>query len=138
MFNLKRKVSSADNVLIEKQFFSWYPVLSRRFVWDYVSDVSTTLFDFSVLKSHFRFLCAIFNTEGNQFCCCCCYCCCFLVFFKLFPNQFGMCSQYRKIPIISPGAYIFQRPLLRGLYLEGLKFGGTYVRREIKIDWVSL
>ena len=24
-------------------------MLSRRFVWDYVSDVSTTLFDFSVL-----------------------------------------------------------------------------------------
>ena len=27
---------------------------------------------------------------------------------------------YRKILKISPGAYIFQRPFLRGLFLEGL------------------
>ena len=32
--------------------------------------------------------------------------------------------KYRKIPKISPGAYIFQR-------LEGLIFGGAYLRREI-------
>ena len=37
---------------------------------------------------------------------------------------------YRKIPKISPGAYIFQRPFLRGLYTEGnLRF---------KPDWASL
>ena len=49
--------------------------------------------------------------------------------------------KYRKIPKISPGAYIFQRPFLRGLFLEGLIFGGAYVRREIlrfTIDWASL
>ena len=39
--------------------------------------------------------------------------------------------KYRKIPKISPGAYIFQRPFLRGLFLEGPIFGGAYVRREI-------
>ena len=39
--------------------------------------------------------------------------------------------KYRKIPKISPGAYIFQRPFLRGLFLEGLIFGGAYLRREI-------
>ena len=27
---------------------------------------------------------------------------------------------YRKIPKISPGAYIFQSPFFRGLFLEGL------------------
>ena len=39
--------------------------------------------------------------------------------------------EYRvKIPKISPGAYIFQRPFLRGLCTEGnLRF---------KIDWASL
>ena len=37
---------------------------------------------------------------------------------------------YRKILKISPGAYIFQRPLLRSLFLEGLIFGGTYLRTE--------
>ena len=37
---------------------------------------------------------------------------------------------YRKIPKISPGAYIFQRPFLRGLSAEGnLRF---------KINWASL
>ena len=37
---------------------------------------------------------------------------------------------YRKIPKISPGAYIFQRPFLRGLSMEGnLRF---------KINWASL
>ena len=41
---------------------------------------------------------------------------------------------YRKIPKISPGAYIFQRPFLRGLFLEGLLFGGAYVRREICVS----
>ena len=38
--------------------------------------------------------------------------------------------KYRKIPKISPGAYIFQRPFLRGLSMKGnLRF---------KIDWASL
>ena len=39
--------------------------------------------------------------------------------------------KYRKIPKISPGAYIFQRPFLRGLFLEGPILGKAYVRREI-------
>ena len=42
---------------------------------------------------------------------------------------------FRKIPKISPGAYIFQRPFLRGFFL------GAYLRRQIcvsKIDWASL
>ena len=42
--------------------------------------------------------------------------------------------KYRKIPKISPGACIFQRPFLRGLFLEGLIFGGAYLRREICIS----
>ena len=33
--------------------------------------------------------------------------------------------KYRKIPKISPGACIFQRPFVRGLFLEGLIFGGA-------------
>ena len=41
---------------------------------------------------------------------------------------------YCKIPKISPGAYIFQRPFLRGLFLEGPIFGGAYVRREICVS----
>ena len=53
-----------------------------------------------------------------------------------------MCPRliYRKIPKISPGAYIFQRPFLIGLF-----FGGAYIRRGLstegnlrfKIDWAS-
>ena len=43
-------------------------------------------------------------------------------------------SKYRKIPKISPGAYIFQRPFLRGIFLKGLIFGGAYVRREICVS----
>ena len=42
---------------------------------------------------------------------------------------------YRKIPKKkSPEAYIFQRPFLRGLFLEGLIFGGAYVRWEICVS----
>ena len=41
---------------------------------------------------------------------------------------------YSKIPKISQGAYIFQRPFLRRLFLEGLIFGGAYVRREICVS----
>ena len=37
---------------------------------------------------------------------------------------------YRKIPKISPGASIFQRPYLRGLFLEVLLFGRAYLRRR--------
>jgi len=36
--------------------------------------------------------------------------------------------------VLSPGAYIFQRPFLRGLFLEGLIFGGAYLRREICVS----
>ena len=45
-------------------------------------------------------------------------------------------GEYRKIPKISPGAYIFQRPFLRGLFLEELIFGGANKRREVCI-WKS-
>ena len=41
---------------------------------------------------------------------------------------------YRKIPKIRPGAYTFQRPFLRGLFLEGFIFGGAYLRREICVS----
>ena len=34
--------------------------------------------------------------------------------------------KYRKIPKISPGANIFQRPFLRGLFLEGLIYGEKF------------
>ena len=43
-------------------------------------------------------------------------------------------SNYRKIPKISPWAYISQRPFLRGLFLEGLIFGGAYLRNEICVS----
>ena len=43
-------------------------------------------------------------------------------------------GSYRKIPKLSPGAYIFQRPFLRGLFLEGLIFGGAYLRKEICVS----
>ena len=33
---------------------------------------------------------------------------------------------YCKIPKISPGAYIFQRPFLRGLYSDGLIYTGKF------------
>ena len=36
-------------------------------------------------------------------------------------------AKYRKIPKISPQAYIFQRAFLRGLYSEGLIYGGKFV-----------
>ena len=53
-----------------------------------------------------------------------------LLFDRLTMSSFS----YRKIPKISPGAYIFQRPILRGLFLEGLIFGGAYLRREICVS----
>ena len=41
---------------------------------------------------------------------------------------------YRKLRKIFPGAYIFQRHFLRGLYLEGLIYGGKFAFH----DWASL
>ena len=41
---------------------------------------------------------------------------------------------YRKIPKIGPGAYIFQTPFLRGLFLEGLVFRGAYLRGKICVS----
>ena len=49
--------------------------------------------------------------------------------------------RYRKIPKISPRAYIFSKALF-----EGLLFGGAYIRRGLstegnlrfKIDWATL
>ena len=52
---------------------------------------------------------------------------------RMFVLNHFCCSQecmqnheYRKIPKISPGAYIFQRPFLRGLYFEGLFYGRKF------------
>ena len=42
--------------------------------------------------------------------------------------------KYRKIPKVSPGAYIFHWPFLRGLYLEGLIFGEAYIRRGLSTE----
>ena len=36
-------------------------------------------------------------------------------------------QKYRKIPKISPGNYIFQRPFLRGLFLEGLQYSEWFI-----------
>ena len=57
--------------------------------------------------------------------------------------------KYRKIPKISPGAYIFQRPPFKGLFLEGLIYEGNFAfqnrlslylegNSRFKIDWASL
>ena len=80
------------------------------------------------------------------------------------PDQNRQYLNYRKIPKISAGAYIFQRPILRGLsreenlrfkiklaslmagrkskaYFEGLIFGGAYLGRKIcvsKSTWLAL
>ena len=56
---------------------------------------------------------------------------------------------YRRIPKISPGAYIFQMPVLRGLFLERFIYGGKFEFQNrlgsywegnlrLKIDWASL
>jgi len=44
----------------------------------------------------------------------------FLVMISINLSDMG----YRKIPKLSPGAYIFQRTFLRRLFLEGLTYGG--------------
>ena len=49
-------------------------------------------------------------------------------------NSFLCWCGYRKIPKISPRAYIFQRPFLGGLFLEGLIFGGAYLQSEICVS----
>ena len=38
---------------------------------------------------------------------------------------------YRKIPKISPGAYIFQRPILSGLSSEWLMYGGKFAFQNL-------
>ena len=59
-----------------------------------------------------------------------------------FIGALGTTMHLRKIPKISPGAFIFQRPFLRGLfwgggglYSKGLSTEGTL---RFKIDWASL
>ena len=68
------------------------------------------------------------------------------------PAQSGVFDiHYHKILKISPGAYIFQRPFQRGLFLEGLIYGGknklsfkivqAYTwegNLRLKINWASL
>ena len=41
-------------------------------------------------------------------------------------------GNYRKIPKISPRAYIFQRPFLRGLFSEGLYLEGLIYSYSLK------
>ena len=54
--------------------------------------------------------------------------------FKGRSSLFGSVKAYRKIPKITPAAYTFQRPFLRGLFLEELIFGGAYLRREMCVS----
>ena len=50
-------------------------------------------------------------------------------------NQYnGQLASYRKIPKISPGAHIFQRRFLGGLFLEGLILGVAYLWRKICVS----
>ena len=49
----------------------------------------------------------------------------FQMLFKTLENNFWQ-GNYCKIPKVSPGAYIFQRPFLRGLYSEGLIYRGKF------------
>ena len=45
-------------------------------------------------------------------------------------------ANYRKIPKISPGAYIFQRPFFEGfIFWRGLSMEGNL---RFKIDWAGL
>ena len=43
-------------------------------------------------------------------------------------------KKYRKIPKRSPSAYVFQRPFLKGLFLEGLIFRGADVQWKICVS----
>ena len=54
--------------------------------------------------------------------------------YPILKNVSEILLAYRKIPKISPGTYIFQRPFLRDLFLEGLIFGEAYLRREICVS----
>ena len=58
----------------------------------------------------------------------------FWVYSQLVKLELPLRWSYRKILKMSPGAYIFQWPFLRGLFLEGLIFGGAYVQRQICIS----
>ena len=49
-------------------------------------------------------------------------------------GQFFSRPKYHKIPKINPGAYIFRRPFLRGLFLKGPIFGRAYSQREICVS----
>ena len=46
-----------------------------------------------------------------------------MTFMSFVPEIMKFTMKYHKILKISPGAYIFQRPFLRGLYSEGLIYG---------------
>ena len=48
------------------------------------------------------------------------------IFLVLLCDKICYLPTYRKLPKISPGAYVFQRPFLRGLFLEGLIYGGRF------------
>ena len=73
--------------------------------------------------------------------------CILLIFFNIFLKIVGIVKsyfiknvwktilfKYRKIPKVSPRAYIFQRPFLGVLLLEGLTFGWAYLQREICVS----
>ena len=47
-------------------------------------------------------------------------------FGKTIFNNTNPFKRYHKILKISPGAYIFKRPFLRGLFLEGLIYEGKF------------
>ena len=63
-----------------------------------------------------------------------CTCKALLHWMKLSRPTGSVQLKYCNILKISLGAYIFQRPFLRGLFLEGLIFGGACLWRELCIS----
>ena len=51
-----------------------------------------------------------------------------VIYYWTDPGQHGI---YRTIRKISSEGYVFQMPFLRGLFLEGLIFGGPYIQRDL-------
>ena len=50
------------------------------------------------------------------------------------PLRAAILVPYRRIPKISPGAYIFQKPYFRGSFLEWHIGGGAYLWSEICVS----
>ena len=120
----KKRLYKQPVVCVNGKWDSWFDAFTNLFLSTSLHDILTHVrSDLSKLKWKKRTVKHSYFQLQQEVQCFSNFVCFFFCFVFLVD---AICWIYRKNPKISPGAYIFQKTFLRGLFLEG-----AYIRRGL-------